>query len=347
MQFPYALKALPDVLVSKWEDDEFKLYRDAFPEDAQSSPEALQAHVEDLTKRDVKVAYHKNLQGYLWENGYKSGAYSTPLFSDVAPHLKHWKNVGYDLAIYSSGSVFAQKLLFGHVKSQQSVTGQKRGRSAENDDGEDGTIEPPLKKRAAVAESEDDGEPITETTGEVRSSTAERKDDSVDVTIVNGAEATVFATEDLQWLISDWFDTTNAGPKTEASSYEKIADVLKVRRLVPLAHPSRHSRPALLGFRALHMATDFAKAPPSNVLFLSDNVKEVDAARQAGMQTFMVDRPGNAPLPEEDKSRLSVVNSLDEIKLAGGTTDGVGTRSSPEQNPESSPNGALVASEAK
>ena len=76
----------------------------------------MQAHVEDLTKRDVKVAYLKNLQGYLWEDGYRTGAYSTPLFPDVAPRLKKWKADGVELAIYSSGSVFAQKLLFQHVQ---------------------------------------------------------------------------------------------------------------------------------------------------------------------------------------------------------------------------------------
>jgi enolase-phosphatase E1 len=60
------LKALPDVLANKWNDDGFKGYRDAFPETATASPEAFEAHVNDLTKRDVKVAYLKNLQGMSW-----------------------------------------------------------------------------------------------------------------------------------------------------------------------------------------------------------------------------------------------------------------------------------------
>lgn len=62
-QFPYALKALPSVLAEKWDDPDFKPYRDAFPEETHKSPEALEAHVKDLTERDVKVAYLKNLQG--------------------------------------------------------------------------------------------------------------------------------------------------------------------------------------------------------------------------------------------------------------------------------------------
>lgn len=64
----------------------------------------------------MKAAYHKNLQGYLWEDGYASGAYATNLFDDVVPSLKTWRAQGREVAIYSSGSVFAQKLLMRHVK---------------------------------------------------------------------------------------------------------------------------------------------------------------------------------------------------------------------------------------
>lgn len=118
-QFPYALSALPDVLATQWDSDKFIPYRDAFPAEHRSSPEALEAHVRDLTARDVKAAYHKNLQGYLWEDGYASGAYATDLFKDVVPALKAWRAQGRDVAIYSSGSVFAQKLLMRHVKGEK------------------------------------------------------------------------------------------------------------------------------------------------------------------------------------------------------------------------------------
>lgn len=62
-KFPYALKALPKVLADKWDDPEFQQYKDAFPESARSSPEELEAHVKDLTDKDVKIASLKNLQG--------------------------------------------------------------------------------------------------------------------------------------------------------------------------------------------------------------------------------------------------------------------------------------------
>lgn len=49
----------------------------------------------------------------------------------------------------------------------------------------------------------------------------------------SGSERQRVATEDLQHLISAWFDTTNAGPKKQKSSYEKIAEALQVRHHLP------------------------------------------------------------------------------------------------------------------
>ncbi|KAK3704090.1 enolase-phosphatase E1 [Vermiconidia calcicola] len=292
--FPYALKALPDVLNSRWDEEEFKPYREAFPDSAQTSPEALQAHVEDLTKRDVKVAYLKNLQGYLWESGYKTGAYSTPLFTDVAPTLKQWKEEGFSLAIYSSGSVFAQKLLFGHVKTPEIATGLKRPRPGEVEGENEDATEPPSKKRGAVAEDRPDQRPFTHVANlAAKAKAPEAEDASPDIATECGEELSTdekdTVTEDLQYLISEWFDTSTAGPKMNASSYEHIASKLEVRT--------------------------------SNVLFLSDNVNEVDAAVAAGMCSFMVERPGNAPLSEDDRARLRVMCSLSEIDLVANASE--------------------------
>ena len=51
------------------------------------------------------------------------------------------------------------------------------------------------------------------------------------------------------------------------------------------------------------------------VLFLSDNVKEVKAAREAGMRALLVDRPGNAPVSQEDRRELGAVESLQEVEI--------------------------------
>ena len=51
------------------------------------------------------------------------------------------------------------------------------------------------------------------------------------------------------------------------------------------------------------------------VLFLSDNSKECDAAIAAGMRSLIVDRPGNAPLLEWDGDKLSVVTSFQDVHV--------------------------------
>ncbi|KAJ8608462.1 hypothetical protein MRB53_039627 [Persea americana] len=116
LQFPYAVKALRPTATAKWDDKEFKTYVSQFPLEAQTSPEALIEHVEDLTKKDVKIAYLKNLQGYLWKEGFESGEFASPLFQDVAPTLREWHREGIKLAIYSSGSIAAQHLFMQFVQ---------------------------------------------------------------------------------------------------------------------------------------------------------------------------------------------------------------------------------------
>ncbi|KAI9784948.1 MAG: enolase-phosphatase E1 [Geoglossum umbratile] len=114
-QFPYALSSLPSVLSEKWDDAEFKQYRDAFPESVNSDRGAFEALVRELTERDVKVAYLKSLQGYLWKTGYESSLLCAPIFPDVPPALKSWHASGLTTVIYSSGSVNAQKLFFQYT----------------------------------------------------------------------------------------------------------------------------------------------------------------------------------------------------------------------------------------
>jgi enolase-phosphatase E1 len=92
---------------------------------------------------------------------------------------------------------------------------------------------------------------------------------------------------DLRPLISDYFDTVNAGPKTEKVSYEKIA---KTR-----------------------------KEAIGQWLFLSDNLKEVEAAKAAGMQSLVVFREGNAPLSDKDRQGHGVIESFNELRTDGNS----------------------------
>jgi enolase-phosphatase E1 len=72
------------------------------------------AYLQLLIKQDRKLTALKDLQGLLWTEGYASGDLKGPLFHDVAPALKRWHQQGIVLAVYSSGSVAAQQLLYGH-----------------------------------------------------------------------------------------------------------------------------------------------------------------------------------------------------------------------------------------
>lgn len=85
---------------------------------------------------------------------------------------------------------------------------------------------------------------------------------------------------DLSQFISAYFDTTT-GPKRESTSYKKIASELSL--------------------------------PATSILFLSDIQSELDAARNAGMQTTQLLRELVTP---KNFSAHPIVNSFDEIKLS-------------------------------
>lgn len=63
---------------------------------------------------DRKAAPLKTLQGLIWKAGYASGVLKAPVYADAAAALRRWHAAGIALYVYSSGSVAAQKLLFGH-----------------------------------------------------------------------------------------------------------------------------------------------------------------------------------------------------------------------------------------
>ena len=67
-----------------------------------------------LIQQDRKLTALKQLQGLIWEQGYAEGVLRSPLFDDVPPALHRWTQQGLILAVYSSGSVQAQQLLYGH-----------------------------------------------------------------------------------------------------------------------------------------------------------------------------------------------------------------------------------------
>ena len=73
----------------------------------------LEDEPEALMDRDSKSPGLKALQGMIWQEGYESGALRGVVFDDVPEALRRWRAAGIRAAIYSSGSVLAQRLIFG------------------------------------------------------------------------------------------------------------------------------------------------------------------------------------------------------------------------------------------
>lgn len=67
-----------------------------------------------LMERDSKITPLKALQGKIWEEGYRRGDLEGQMYGDVGPALARWHRQGKRLAIFSSGSVLAQQLIFAH-----------------------------------------------------------------------------------------------------------------------------------------------------------------------------------------------------------------------------------------
>lgn len=203
VMFPYARQHAGVHLAKHWGTAVIaQLARDAGVP-AFSSPAEAEAAVLRLMDADAKVTGLKQLQGMIWEEGFRNGELRSRIFDDVLIALATWCRQGIEIRIYSSGSVHAQKLFFAHTK---------RG--------------------------------------------------------------------DLTPHFSGYYDTTT-GSKRESTSYTAIA--------------------ADCGL------------PADQILFVSDLVEELNAARNAGMVTALAVRPGNQPTLEHYHPELS---TFSEISLA-------------------------------
>ncbi|MFQ6537960.1 MULTISPECIES: acireductone synthase [Aphanothece] len=78
---------------------------------------AIGDYLQLLIRQDRKLPALKELQGLIWAQGYANGELRSPLFADVPSALERWHHQGLVLAVYSSGSVKAQQLLYGHSEA--------------------------------------------------------------------------------------------------------------------------------------------------------------------------------------------------------------------------------------
>lgn len=65
---------------------------------------------------DCKIGPLKSLQGMIWAEGFATGELTGHVYPDAAAGLSRWHDAGIALYIYSSGSVAAQKLIFGRTQ---------------------------------------------------------------------------------------------------------------------------------------------------------------------------------------------------------------------------------------
>lgn len=73
---------------------------------------SVSAYVHWLMDHDRKSTSLKSLQGKIWAEGYRRGELRGEVYPDVPPALTRWRNAGRDIAIFSSGSIQAQRDLF-------------------------------------------------------------------------------------------------------------------------------------------------------------------------------------------------------------------------------------------
>jgi enolase-phosphatase E1 len=187
--FPYARRALPGFVRAHGGEPQVRHWLDIAAVDAGGvcQDDVLAEVMQGWIDQDRKLPALKALQGMIWADGYAAGEYRAHVYDDAVDGLRRWHAAGHPLHVYSSGSVAAQKLLFGH-----STAG------------------------------------------------------------------------DLSPLFSGWFDTAIGG-KRETESYRTLVRTL--------------ARPA------------------NEIVFLSDVVEELDAAREAGMETVLLDRREDYPTP--------------------------------------------------
>lgn len=117
--FPYSTRHLPGFVRSQGHRPEVRQLLDEARKLAGGAvdDEGLVVVLLKWIETDQKLAPLKGLQGLLWEEGYRQGAFQSHVYEDAARRLREWHQQGVRLYVYSSGSEHAQRLIFGHTPS--------------------------------------------------------------------------------------------------------------------------------------------------------------------------------------------------------------------------------------
>ena len=128
VMFPFVRRELDRFLEEQWESDSLREACNLIAQDAgydslnawnSGTPNRQKTCVRDqvmvLMDNDVKATGLKRLQGLVWQHGFESGELKAHLYDDVLAAIREWRQSGISVQIYSSGSVQAQRLFFGHT----------------------------------------------------------------------------------------------------------------------------------------------------------------------------------------------------------------------------------------
>ncbi len=131
VMFPFVLQRLDQFIAEHFSHPDVRAAGEQIAKDAgQESldgwsnatgqqPSALViVEVKRLMAVDAKATGLKALQGLIWDGGFRSGQLVAHVYPDVIPTIKLWRQSGFDVRIYSSGSIAAQKLFFGHLAGE-------------------------------------------------------------------------------------------------------------------------------------------------------------------------------------------------------------------------------------
>lgn len=114
--FPYAAEHLPGFVRQNAERSDVAEQLQAVRQDSGEATADVERVIQILLgwiAEDRKATPLKALQGMVWEQGYQAGQLKGHVYPDAVEALQRWHQQGYPLFVYSSGSIQAQKLIFG------------------------------------------------------------------------------------------------------------------------------------------------------------------------------------------------------------------------------------------
>jgi enolase-phosphatase E1 len=121
--FPYSLQHLPMWVRAHRSEARVQaalaqVAATVLQETGQATDEAAQIlQLLGWIQKDRKHPALKALQGYIWKDGYENGSFTSHIYPDVPLALARWQELGFKMGVYSSGSVPAQRLLFGYSEA--------------------------------------------------------------------------------------------------------------------------------------------------------------------------------------------------------------------------------------